>query len=87
MKFLAFLTLTTLVLSIVAVPFPREDFASEIRKSGYYDEAAPREEKRAPPCINAGGQFYCHLEVYYERSCVYQQGIMVQKCRKMCGFC
>ena len=38
MKFLAFLTLTTLVLSIVAVPFPREDFASEIRKSGYYDE-------------------------------------------------
>ncbi|CAH3134819.1 unnamed protein product [Pocillopora meandrina] len=87
MKFLACLTLTTLVSLIVAVPFPREDFTRELGKSGHYDKAVPHEEKRAPSCRNAAGEIYCQLEVYYEDSCFYQPGIMKQNCRRMCGFC
>lgn len=37
MKFLAWLSLTTLVSLIVAVPFPREEFTSELGKTGHFE--------------------------------------------------
>ncbi|KAJ7371674.1 hypothetical protein OS493_023705 [Desmophyllum pertusum] len=84
LKFFAFLSLTSLVSFIVAIPYNKADFASELGRTDYFEE--PHEVKRAP-CRNARDDYYCFLEAMYDDACSSSPGDMRMKCAKECGFC